>query len=143
MKKISDYKNLFECERMARGSSRTVFSLVHHPDLVMKVCEAGDWSNVREWEIWDRMRWCAFVADWLAPCEAISDDGTILIQARTRPIMNVDSYPLRVPSWATDLKYSNMGMLKGRPVFHDYASNLMLEVGATRRMKKAKWENRA
>lgn len=133
-----DLFNLFVGEQIGRGCGRTVFSLGLNPDFVAKIeCEAGSFQNILEHQVWQAVEYTKF-ARWFAPIREISANGTILIQKRTEPIPR-DRLPEKVPSFFTDLKPENWGLIDGKPVCHDYGFHLMLERGMTSRMKKADW----
>lgn len=46
-----------------------------------------------------------------------------------------------MPSFFSDLKYQNFGMLEGQVVAHDYGYSNLISMGATSRMRKANWYN--
>lgn len=124
---------------LGSGQSRTVFALAGHPDHVLKhERKTGVFQNVLEWTLWRQIYFCERGARWLAPCEAISPCGTMLIQRRAEPIE--DRLPERVPIWVTDMKAANWGWLDGRPVLTDYATTLLCNGAATRRLNAANWK---
>jgi hypothetical protein len=121
---------------LGAGVARTVYEHAFDPTVVIKVEEgAGSFQNVAEWQVWERIQYTA-LARWFAPCVAISPNGSVLVQRRTRAALN---YPDKVPSFFTDIKPENFGMLDGNFVAHDYGYHLMLENGMSKRMKKADW----
>ena len=85
----------------------------------------NDWSADKE------------MKSWLAPCEAISPCGTVLLQGRTQPIPK-EHYPKRLPKFFTDTKRSNFGLLEGRIVCHDYG--LVVSEVETRMVRADWWE---
>lgn len=121
------------------GISRHVYPYGLDPTrLVIKFEQEENHQNVTEWQIWNRVEHTD-LAKWFAPVEAISPCGRILIQRRTMPCQTDRKLPDRVPAFFSDIKIDNWGMLKGKPVCHDYGFHLMLEKGMTKRMKKAYW----
>jgi len=88
--------------------------------------------------LWDKIKEVKALAKWFAPCERISDCGTILLMQRVHQPARSE-YPNQVPVFLTDLKYSNYGILGKNFVCCDYGTNLLPENGMTKRMKKAKW----
>ena len=132
-----DLFGLIAGKRIGAGVGREVWSCEIDDSLVIKFeTEGRSFQNVIEWETW-----CALEhsdhAKWLAPCRAISCCGSVLLQARTMP-MRTKELPERVPSWATDIKPENWGLLNGKPVMHDYGYSRLLS-GATKAMRKAHW----
>lgn len=123
-------------ERLGYGIAREVWASKVLPNSVVKVEEnAGSFQNVLEWETWQRVKDTEF-ARWFAPCEWISANGAVLIQARTTPAAK---YPDRLPVFLTDTKRANYGMHKGRFVCHDYGSHLLMERGMVKAMRKVEW----
>lgn len=134
-----DFFELFCGKRLGRGISREVYEHALDPTLVIKFETRGEWfQNIIEYQIWTHMQYAPTVNVWLAPIVHISPCGIVLIQKKTTP-PKPGQLPNEVPAWSTDHKASNWGMLRGKPVMHDYGSNLMLEKGATNRLKKADW----
>lgn len=138
----SEFFKLFCGRFLGGGVGRGVYVLATDPDLVVKI-ETRDKSfqNVMEWEIWnDISSENLEVVKWFAPCHMISACGIVLIQSRTRPL-EVEGYPAKMPSFFSDLKYQNFGMLEGQVVAHDYGYSNLISMGATSRMRKANWYN--
>lgn len=107
--------------KLGSGAFRDVYAHPDHKGRVIKIeREPGDFANVKEMEVWRDWRWCPKVAQWLAPCYLISDDGLILVQARTRPL-RPEEMPKRLPQFLTDIKPANLGWWRGRIVCHDYS----------------------
>lgn len=130
------------------GTKHGSYRIVHLPDwapeIVIKISMDDVSSNVFEWDIWrtaDVSDWPA--RDWLAPCHMISDNMSVLIQARTKPITPEDikhkRLPEKVPNWMSDTKIENWGWLGDKLVCHDYGNNLLLNGAAGKRMKKCHW----
>lgn len=126
--------------KIGSGMSREVYSSSVFPDSVVKVeAAAGFFQNVIEWETWQRVKDTPF-AKWFAPCEYISPNGAVLVMKKTIPA-RADEYPDRMPPFLTDLKRANYGIYNGKLVCHDYGTNLLMESGMTKRMRKAHWWN--
>ena len=118
--------------------SRKVFDLPLMPGYVVKVEEDPHrFQNILEWEAWNTVSYCK-EAQWFAPCKAISPNGRVLVMAKTEPAQ-LSQYPARIPTFFTDLKYANFGLLNGRLVCHDYGTSLLMTVGINKRLKKADW----
>jgi len=134
-----DMFQLFCGDLIGEGIARRVYQHALDPNLVVKIEDrARSFQNVFEWQVWDRVREAKGIAAWFAPCEAISPCGAILIQRRTAAARESE-HPARVPTFFTDLKRSNWGLIGKRLVCHDYGSHLMLENGMTSRSKRADW----
>lgn len=134
-----DFFHLVCGDYLGSGQGRQVYSCRISEDLVVKFeQQGGSFQNVLEWQTWQAMEHCPDQAKWLAPCHSISRCGTALLQARTRRIKNLKDLPTDIPYWATDEKSQNWGLLKGKPVMHDYGVSLLLSPPSMR-LKKAKW----
>lgn len=121
---------------LGSGAGRTVYECMIRPDLVVKVeTPSHSFQNQSEWRFWNDWRMDADMKKWLAPCEAISACGTVLLQRRTEPV-HPDHYPDRLPKFLTDTKRSNFGILDGKFVCHDYG--LVVSTVSTA-LKKAEW----
>lgn len=121
------------------GLFRDVYVCKQNPRYVVKIerdMSLGQFANVTEWRNFiDNERFTKFVK-WLAPCRFISENGQFLIQDRVY-IKPFSSYPSKVPSLFTDLKYQNFGFIGNQFVCCDYSFLLNVPF----RMKKAKWWN--
>lgn len=121
-------KDLFRLllgDEIGRGMSRYVYPLTQNRDLVVKFeAESYHFQNVKEWENWHEYSEYEKVSRWLAPCEAISPCGTVLLQKRTQPVPANFEWPEKIPGFLTDTKRGNFGLLDGRLVCHDYANIL-------------------
>lgn len=131
-----DFWRLVCGDHLGTGCYRKTFACNLDPTLVVKVeQEEGCFHNVREWDIWQTIMHAPKWRKWVAPCVAISPKGNFLLMRRTQPVTMRDM-PARVPSFLTDLKPGNFGLLNGKVVCHDYATPIVeLEL----RLKKAKW----
>lgn len=118
-------------EKLGGGAYRDVFAMTLNPDLVLKVEPENNsrFSNIQEWTVWNEVQDDPELARWFAPCHHISSCGTILIQSRTKPLKKL---PAEVPNVMTDVKLANMGLYKGRPVFHDYGNHKLYLRGMRR-----------
>lgn len=135
----NDLFRLLVGDRLGEGIDREVFEMATDPDGHVLKFEtgAGRFQNVAEWQVWDHVQHTP-LARWFAPITHISPCGTVLIQRRTRA-GRPDEMPERIPSFFTDVKLDNWGMLDGQPVCHDYGHHLLLERGMTKRMRKVVW----
>lgn len=107
-------------EALGADMTREVYAHPQNPDWVIKIeNKVATFQNVKEWEFWKEYNRHATIAKWLAPCHFISESGSFLIQSRTRPLV-AKELPKRLPTFLTDHKPENFGMLNGRVVCHDY-----------------------
>jgi hypothetical protein len=124
--------------KLGEGSYREVYEHATDPTKVVKIESAlgDDFCNVVEWELWRDLedRDDQELLRWFAPCYHISGFGRVLIQARTKKLK---ALPREIPSVFTDLKLSNWGLYKGRPVCHDYGFHRAQRLGLK------KWHMRA
>lgn len=126
-------------KHLGGGMSRQVYECKLRPDLVLKFeTEAGQFQNVMEWETWQELQDYEPAARWLAPCEFISPCGAVLAMRRTSLATKLD-YPARLPSFLTDTKRANYGLLEGRLVCHDYGLHRLMSLGASQRVRKVDW----
>lgn len=122
-----EFNDLILGDLLGEGSFRKVYALPFAPHLVAKIelRASGEFENVAEWHVWNELQNTPW-ARWLAPCEAISFNGSVLIQRRTQPIARL---PKEVPSFMCDLKPANFGRLSGRVVAHDYGHHRLFTRG--------------
>lgn len=121
-----DSFNLLCGKKLGQGIHRQVFECKIRPDLVVKV-EDDDYryfANVLEQKFWDDHKYFDKVARWLAPCEYLSPDGRILLQKRCDPVPSSFEMPEKLPSFLSDLKRTNFGILDGKLVCVDYAMTI-------------------
>ena len=129
-------------KQIGHGQHRKVYINNLDTNTVIKVEQnAGEFSNIKEWEIYAALNDGSGAREFLAPCRFISPCGTILIQDRTWPIM-VEDLPKKIPEFINgDLKSLNWGWLgrwkKRRPVCHDYGNNYVF-MGSLK-LVKADW----
>lgn len=131
-----DLLDLVRGKQLGKGISREVYEFGPDTNYVIKF-ELGQRSfqNVMEWTTWNDYKDAPAVAKWLAPCKMISDCGAILLQRRTELIRRSE-LPEKVPTWATDTKIGNWGLVDGNPVMHDYGLTC---AQLPNRLKKAEW----
>lgn len=132
--KLNEIESLILGDKLGYGMSRVVYESKLNSTVVFKIEEsARRFQNIKEWELWNEHKFYKPVADWLAPCVDISACGSILIQKRTsHPI----KWPEKLPTFLTDVKKSNFGLLDGKLVCHDYG-NVIFNLSL--RMKKVDW----
>lgn len=125
-------------DELGYGTSRAIFSHATRDDLIVKLeTDSGSFSNVREADVWDAVK-DTELAKWFAPVVEISPAGLVLLMKKCR-VAIPEALPDKVPAFFTDLKAENWGIYEGRPVCLDYGLHLMLELGMTKRMRKARW----
>jgi len=125
-------------ELLGFGVGRHVFQYKLDDRFVIKFEHEESFQNTYEWQVWNHIKLTSH-ARWFAPVENISPCGRILIQRRTKGFPTDRHLPEKIPTFFTDTKPENWGLLKGRPVCHDYGNHLLLENGMTNRMKLAAW----
>lgn len=134
-----DAFNMLCGKLLGEGIHRKVFECKLRVDLVVKVEYETDYrtfANVTEMQFWNDHEHYKKVSDWLAPCEFLSPDGRILLQQRARPVSEIDILPSHVPSFLSDLKLENFGIIAGRLVCLDYARTIP---NPSLRTKKVTW----
>ncbi len=128
MKAFKDAFNLLCGSKLGGGIYRDVFECLMRPDLVVKVeLETNygrSFANVFEYRFWDNNQYYSKVANWLAPCIKLSGDGYILLQKRVEPLPESFELPKKMPSFLTDFKRSNFGLLAGKLVCVDYMTTI-------------------
>jgi len=128
--KFDIYNNCFNLlcgDKLGSGIHRDVYECLLRPELVVKVEYEVNYryfANVMEMKFWDDHQHYKKVADWLAPCEYMSPDGRILLQRKCKPLDDWSQFPDSFPSFLTDIKLSNFGLLDGRVVCMDYAMTI-------------------
>ena len=124
-------------KRLGVGAYRSVYAFAPDSNFVVKVAnENGRAVNLLEEKIWHDI-WSTPLEKWFAPVKSVSEAGKYLIQERVE-MMPKDKYPLMIPHFFTDTKYSNFGWLKGKFVCCDFGSFNMFR-GVSPKMVKAKW----
>jgi hypothetical protein len=133
-----DAFNMLCGDLLGEGCYRRVFKCKLRPDLVVKVesAEIRSFMNVAESRFWSDNEHYKKIADWLAPCEFLSPDGRILLQRKVDPVPDSYKLPEKLPSFLTDHKRANFGILDGRLVCVDYATTIP---NLSVRPKKAWW----
>ena len=135
---LADIVTLLVGDKISEGSARSVYQCKLRPDLVVKVVNrARSFQNIEEFNTWEMVRETG-QAKWFAPVEYISTCGIAMLMPRTEPGPEF-AYPKEMPSYFTDLKYSNFGWIGDRLVCHDYGLNLLRNVGMSKKMVKAQW----
>lgn len=131
--------NLLCGKKLGEGIHRDVFACRLNPKWVVKVETDGPWryfANVMEMKFWSDHQSYAKVAEWLAPCEYMSPDGLVMIQHRVEPVSADYELPAKLPSFLTDIKTDNFGLLNGKLVCFDYAMSIQ---NPSLRLKKVDW----
>lgn len=109
-------------DKIGEGISREVFKCRLRDDWIVKVEREGSWhQNIREYAIWEEVRYWKKMSKWFAPCEYISPHGLVLIQKKVTPAYKKD-LPEKIPAFFTDVKEENFGMLDGKLVCFDYGT---------------------
>lgn len=127
--------------KLGSGEFRDVFECRLNPQLVVKVEIEPDhgwrtFNNVLEYEFWQYVADNKNVRKWLAPIKYRSPDMRLIVQERCERIPD-HMLPKTLPSFLTDIKRSNFGLLNGRVVCVDYAFTIS-ELNMKKR--KANWK---
>jgi len=117
---LGDFMDFICGNVLGEGCSRIVYEFNPNPNYVIKIDKSNDFHNVSEWDVWTNID--AEIKKFLAPCVQISSCGRVMLQQKTTPI-KIKQFPVEIPEFITDIKLDNWGMLKGRPVCHDYANH--------------------
>ncbi len=133
-----DFFELMSGDYLGAGVGREVYVCATNPNLVMKLENtAYSFQNANEWQLWEILNDMP-AAKYFAPCHSISPCGTVLLMDRTYPLHRA-RYPDKMPAFFTDMKRTNFGMIGKHLVCHDYGHTNLVEMGLTKRMKKAEW----
>lgn len=139
---IVDGIGMFLGAKLGAGIDREVYELALDTDQVIKI-ETGSnhFQNVMEFQTWNSAVMMDHpLKNHLAEVHRISAYGCWLMMERTWPPGPDFEWPTRMPAGLTDFKQANYGLTKdGRLVAHDYGTNILLENGMTRRMRKVEW----
>ena len=109
-------------KRLGGGMSREVFLNRADNNTVIKVENYADHKqNVMEWLVWNQFQNVKGIGKWLCPCHSMSHSGTFLVMERARDL-EPHEMPKRVPSFISDVKLENFGMLNGKVVLRDYGT---------------------
>lgn len=130
--------DVFVGDRIGKGASREVYSVVYDDSLVLKVETTGrTFHNQTEWLVWQEMKkWP--ISDWFAPCVGIDSYGNCLLQKRTKPFDFEKEFLQavqrtrggRIPGVFDDVHFANFGMLDELVVCHDYGYHKFFEKAA-------------
>ena len=130
----------FAGECLGNGCARTVYVCAQDEGRVVKIeTPSQSFQNVEEWNTWCDLAALPVGKKWLAPCHYISPCGTVLIQSRTYPAQK-SRFPGKVPTFFTDTKYENWGLIGNKLVCHDYGYN-NARLHGLGQMRKADWSN--
>jgi hypothetical protein len=137
---VNDFANFFLGNVLDEGCYRKVFLHAVYPKRYVIKYEKSDvqFANVTEYMIWNELA-ATPIGRCLAPVRAMSPCGIWLIQDRCEPLAKRDA-PRKVPSFLADLKVSNWGWLRDRPVCFDYGNHkLFTHAARSSRLVKRKW----
>ena len=123
---------------IGESSSRKVYSFVDSKYVIKFETEDRHFQNVNEWNVWEHVEQTEY-ARWFAPCKYISPCGKVLIQEFADPILHSSELPKAVPSFFTDLKVLNFGLIGKQLVCVDYGYTRLLEEGLTKKMRAVDW----
>lgn len=103
---------------IASGSFRDVYEYGLDNNYVIKVTEHNE-KNLLEYEVWQAAQGSHY-QKWFAPIKYCSPAGNFLVMRKARPIRDTDKLPKKVPSFFTDMKKENYGMINNQLVCIDY-----------------------
>ena len=136
---VTDCMNMMLGVRLGEGASRLTFEFEMNPNWVIKLETGGGFQNIHEHEVWRTVRGTKW-EKWFAPVKAISPCGTVLMMVQTAKINDYTKLPRMIPSFFTDVKTENFGLLNNQIVCHDYGLTKMMDQGLDHaRMVKASW----
>lgn len=115
-----EFASYFLGEFLGNGVSRYVFALRQNPKWVIKIDCSDMNANVLEHSIWQAIQHIP-VSKWFAPVKDISRCGRIMMQRRVQTDISSQKYPNKIPSFFTDTKFENWGIMDKRFVCCDYA----------------------
>jgi hypothetical protein len=133
----------FRGKKLGRGTYRNVYAMKGSPDYVLKIelyQGLRTFANVTEWRNWSDNRLWIWLAQYLAPCLWISEDGKILIQRRVT-FKEKKHYPKEIPALFTDTKIQNFGWIGNQFVCCDYSFFVICIGKGNRPMKKVRWKS--
>lgn len=135
-----ELRSLVLGDLLGQGRDRKVYICKLNSDYVVKIEELAQcFQNISEWETWGWLVSKPAMSRWLAPCEFISNGGTMLIQRRVEPLRKAD-LPAKLPDFLCDLKQENFGMLNGKVVCCDYGTLHSVVRRAPKGLVKAVWK---
>lgn len=123
----ADFNELMLGELLGTGLSREVYVNRMNPRQVVKLEQDG-FQNVTEHLIWSAVCDTPW-APWFARCHWISPNGRVLIQERGFLPKKAPPMPELVPSFVTDARECNLGVIRGRWALCDYGFTGLLEAG--------------
>ena len=134
-----DLFNFIAGAEIGRGQYRVVYEHAFDKKLVIKQDSGENFSNLNEWMLYQEFK-DTVLGKWMAPVLQCSPRGMWIIQARTTPIKK-GKFPKRVPELFADVKPSNWGMYRGRPVCHDFGNHRLYTVGIApaSKLRSAVW----
>jgi hypothetical protein len=122
---------LFVGNLLGDGSYRRVYDMRHEPEHVLKIQYGPGHHNAMEWEIWQAVKGTKWER-WFAPCVRIDSWGSALIMKKATVFENEPDFlekVKRVPTFFDDVRWTNWGMIDGRPVCIDYGYTHLLRAG--------------
>jgi len=105
-------------DKIGQGQFRAVYHWEHNTGMVVKFAQAVE-RNIAEFAVWDAVQGTHY-AKWFAPVIKCSPCGHFLLMKYARPITAKDKLPKKIPTFFTDLKKSNYGMIGKQLVCLDY-----------------------
>jgi len=126
-------------EYLGEGSTRTAYEIRHDKTKVLKVAKNVDGchDNILEYRIWKDICNTEF-SKYFAPIHGVSSSGMYLVMDKVDTDRSHKEYPIKIPVFFYDTKYTNYGFLNDNFVAIDYAMfNFTLALSS--KTKKADW----
>jgi len=142
---VPGIKKLICGRKLGSGVYRETFELLQDKRFVVKIerdTKNAYFTNVCEFRNYITHKDWRQLGPWLAPCIAINENGSILIQRRaTIKGKKRSDFPKKVPAMLTDLKVTNFGWIGKRFVCFDYPFMpvTVRSLGKKGIMRVAKW----
>jgi len=138
MTREEELLDLITNKKIGVGAYRTVYSLNDCDDYIIKVANGddGEKENLRELLLWIEIKDCyPKLKKYFAPCLSCSDTGKYLLQKKVI-FPDFKKYPKQLPSFFSDTKYQNFGLLNGKLVCIDFGC---FNIRGSEKLKTVKW----
>lgn len=140
---VKEALDLFISSNLGQGQYRNVYNIefpIHGKECVLKIENGIGNQNCMEWYMWNEVKHSKELKKWFSPCYFMSRNGRALIQVKTSPLQEKDIRKFdKIPSYFTDLKKSNYGMIGNQLVSHDYGTILLTDIMQKAKMIKPDW----
>jgi hypothetical protein len=131
-------------KKLGEGLSRSVYVCDFYTEAVLKIEDLSQkiFQNVLEFKTWQEVEYTS-LEKFFARCWMISEDGSVLLQERTRPA-SPQELVKKLPEFFGDIKPENWGIIKRENkellVCHDYGYvNILTKGLKSKKLKKINW----